>query len=1207
MTRTSNSSPDGTRTTREETEDDGEELVSSTSEGICFAEVNDGDGPMDDTEEISAFLGRRERAESEMSNSTAQSNSESADVEGGASTSSASAALCLADNGDGPINIAEISATLEQQDRAEKAEAQRINSQTSSAAIPPPRRESSASSVFPLAGKVRTVQTNLSASAQELTIPRDGLDASARRTFSMESAGLESVPSSIMAEAYTVPDSPVFTASIVEITPWYKQRRNMCMLLIMLVVGAVAAVAGGVVVDSNHSTTRANGPTTMLTSQPTMTSVPSSMPSMTNSPTAVVCGVTVTQPVILDRSHECDCTDSPAVVVKGTGVEFNLNSFTVACMAGSQPVIVVDGISNSVKGRLRDQTLRGGNGAKGGIVGSQSTQTRIQLVGSGNHTVQDLAVRLTDTSTVDQIGVEIESSGNTVDNCNIDSPSLSNATSDQVGVQMKGDDNVLSNNYISVRKDGTDNGRINDIGARLSASVAQKYGFQNYGIQSFGNNCLIIDNTISEGSDGIVLEQGSCQVRDNDISEQQDAAIKVTGIIKQGITLKQSSSSSIFHNTIQHSGTAIWCDSTLNITVYDNTLVNSKWGMKSEDATSLVVSNITDDGMDFIRSSSCSISGNWIQNCADKAIALSTLTDVTIENNTLIDCFLGVWNDDATSLAISSSDVTVVDNTLVNCVWGIYSEDSASLFISDMKDDGIQLESLTSSSINGNSINNCEAISLFESSDVTVEDNTLVDSKWGIYIENSISLAIRDAALSSIMGNSIQNCVESAIYLLDSSHDVTVKANTLVDSKWGVRSESTTSIVVRDMKEDGIELKSSTSSSISGNSIRSCDNDAINLFDSSNVTIKDNTLANNDWGIYSNDVISVVVSNVSLTGIDLTNAASSSIIGNSIINCEGGVLLEGGLDTKIVNNTVNGNDGGGIIITASDEILIAGNMLDSNNGPGISLCVEMQEFHFNFEGAYGPGGANNELIDNVITASTNAAQIHIGEGCVATVLKGNVAEDGEDNQLLIDNESPTTLISSDNVPNFAFTLVGPGHCQDSLSQLYDFATFELDITTLAECEATCGYFDITNNLVGFEVSSLACLCLFENGYLLSEIPGSSGCPDSASVCSITGTEGAAAVIPTLLLAKGEDPALPPPTRLRRDSSRRSPPTLARTARQSPSTDLRCRSALVDRPPSAVAGSGSDEVADSKSYNAQCRAGAVADASPWPSMPWDRQS
>ncbi|EJK48645.1 hypothetical protein THAOC_32539, partial [Thalassiosira oceanica] len=272
MTRTSNSSPaDGTRATREETEG-GEELVSSTCEGISFAEVNDGDGPMDDTEAISAFLGRRERAESEMTNvpqpsSAAQSHS--AAVKGGTpqaprarayalpmmtngrrtllkyprpsnnkswpegeakrverpSSTSRSARVCVAEDSEGPMDIAQISATLEQQDRAEKAEAKGINLMTSSAATPPlrsassvsfSRRESSAR-----AAQHSMAETNLAASARELTIP--------------------------MAEAYTVPDSPVFTASIVEVIPWYKQKRYVCILMMVMIMLIVIATVAGVI------------------------------------------------------------------------------------------------------------------------------------------------------------------------------------------------------------------------------------------------------------------------------------------------------------------------------------------------------------------------------------------------------------------------------------------------------------------------------------------------------------------------------------------------------------------------------------------------------------------------------------------------------------------------------------------------------------------------------------------------------------------------------------------------------------------------------------------------------------------------------------------------------------------------------------------------------------------------------------------------
>ncbi|EJK60613.1 hypothetical protein THAOC_18995, partial [Thalassiosira oceanica] len=356
-----------------------------------------------------------------------------------------------------------------------------------------------------------------------------------------------------------------------------------------------------------------------------MTSVPSSMPSITSSPTAAVCGVTVLQPVILDGSHDCDCTDSPAVVVMGTGVEFNLNSFTVACMAGSQPVIVVDGISNSVRGRLRDQALGGGNGAKGSIVGSQSTQTRIQLRGSGNHTVQDLAICLADARArpVDQVGVQIESSGNTVDSCNIDSPSLSNPLSHpgkQIGIRVNGDMNTLSSNYISVQNDGS----------------------RNYGIQSSGDNCLIIGNVISEGYGGILLEWGSCQVLGNAISAQQHAALEVTG-----------GTHTLSGNTITKSnfGIALTSNSGPESVIDNNTISFTEVGIYCEDAI-FFLRDITADGIRLLRSSFSSISGNAIQNCGDDAIDLLGSSNVTVVDNTLVNSKYGVWSVNASSLAI---------------------------------------------------------------------------------------------------------------------------------------------------------------------------------------------------------------------------------------------------------------------------------------------------------------------------------------------------------------------------------------------------------------------------------------------------------------------------------------------------------------------------------------------------------------------------
>ena len=108
----------------EEETNDGEELVSSTSAGLlCPGEV-DSDGPMD-TAETSAFLGRQDRAESAQridsppQPSLVQSSAAEAEwFGGGPSASSASVDLCLAEDDEGPMNIARISARIPQTARS---------------------------------------------------------------------------------------------------------------------------------------------------------------------------------------------------------------------------------------------------------------------------------------------------------------------------------------------------------------------------------------------------------------------------------------------------------------------------------------------------------------------------------------------------------------------------------------------------------------------------------------------------------------------------------------------------------------------------------------------------------------------------------------------------------------------------------------------------------------------------------------------------------------------------------------------------------------------------------------------------------------------------------------------------------------------------------------------------------------------------------
>ena len=61
---------------------------------------------------------------------------------------------------------------------------------------------------------------------------------------------------------------------------------------------------------------------------------------------------------------------------------------------------------------------------------------------------------------------------------------------------------------------------------------------------------------------------------------------------------------------------------------------------------------MTDDGMNLARSNSSSISGNLVQKCSDMAILLLASNGVTVEDNTIVNSKWGLLTIDATSLFV---------------------------------------------------------------------------------------------------------------------------------------------------------------------------------------------------------------------------------------------------------------------------------------------------------------------------------------------------------------------------------------------------------------------------------------------------------------------------------------------------------------------------------------------------------------------------
>ncbi|EJK57768.1 hypothetical protein THAOC_22158, partial [Thalassiosira oceanica] len=224
--------------------------------------------------------------------------SAAADIEGRASMSSTSAGLCLVDDDEGPINIAQISATLEQQDRAEKAKAQRVDM---------PSSNSSTSARLCIAEDSEGPMDFAGISATlEQQDQAEKEDAQRIKTPASQTGNPHVMAQSdlilmggdrlaelwnrkggdYLAEAYTVPDETVYEAT--PTLPWFKQRRTKLLVAAILALLAVLAVSMPVAF-TREPVLPMNEPTLVLkTNEPTFSPAPSasstSLPSISSAP-----------------------------------------------------------------------------------------------------------------------------------------------------------------------------------------------------------------------------------------------------------------------------------------------------------------------------------------------------------------------------------------------------------------------------------------------------------------------------------------------------------------------------------------------------------------------------------------------------------------------------------------------------------------------------------------------------------------------------------------------------------------------------------------------------------------------------------------------------------------------------------------------------------------------------------------------------------
>jgi len=196
-------------------------------------------------------------------------------------------------------------------------------------------------------------------------------------------------------------------------------------------------------------------------------------------------------------------------------------------------------------------------------------------------------------------------------------------------------------------------------------------------------------------------------------------------------------------------------------------------------------------------------------------------------------------------------------------------------------------------------------------------------------------------------GNSITGDLTGIGVSLSGRTGVTIKNLTIESFSTGINLSSSSSNTisgntVSSNKLDGIRLFSSNDITISGNTVSNNNNSGILLQPSNGSTISSNTISDNNLlGILSfssnnNNISSNTISGNGF-GMQLIASSSNTISSNTISDNGGGIGIFASSDnTTISGNTVSGSSLG-ITISSSNSNTISGNTVSNNSNSGISL------------------------------------------------------------------------------------------------------------------------------------------------------------------------------------------------------------------------------------------------------------------------------
>jgi parallel beta-helix repeat protein len=401
--------------------------------------------------------------------------------------------------------------------------------------------------------------------------------------------------------------------------------------------------------------------------------------------------------------------------------------------------------------------------------------------------------------------------------------------------------------------------------------------------------------------------------------------------------------------------------------IINSTVTNNTYGIWMEyshrnNITSNNVSNSSNDGI-YLKSSNNNTLQNNTANSNRNGIYLYLSRNNDLNNNTA--------NSNLNGINLESSE----DNTLggnqmnTSTYYGLYVTGKYNNPIDPLSntvngepvyyyyddDNG----ALNDTNITKTNVCNLGRITLINSTGFTIHNVTIINNSAGIYLRGSGSSTVNDSTLwntgfgiyissgssgSTADNNNISDN-DQGIYIYQSDGAV-ITNNTLTGNAEGVRvvggsNGITINSNTMQSNTEGIYVSGSSNTIAAGNTITSGER-GIYLANVINNTIFNNTAANSNYGIYvigssSNNITGNNASNNSNYGIYITNSFSNNITGNNASdNSNSGIYLYESNNNNVSANTLRNNTDGIALKYYSKNNTIENNSI-SNNDIGIEL------------------------------------------------------------------------------------------------------------------------------------------------------------------------------------------------------------------------------------------------------------------------------